>query len=80
METQSALSRAHPRVIVELGAAKAANIEMKRNIAAERAKKAAEDPTADTGIGFSVLRIGSGTERAAAEPETHTQNDTAQFL
>ena len=86
METRSVLSHAHPHVLVELAAAKAANVEMKRNLALERAKEENSDPKESTGIGFSVLSIGgrgAGTSNAKKEepaPESHTRNDTAQFL
>ena len=86
METRSVLSHAHPRVLVELSAAKAANVEMKRNLALERAKEENPDQKKPTGIGFSVLSIGgrgAGTGNANKEepaPESHTRNDTAQFL
>ena len=81
MEQRSAVSLANPRVIVDLATAKAANTEMRRKFALERAKDPEKKET--HGLGFSVLGIG------AATPTPHTReeaaapgaaNPTAEFL
>ena len=70
MEQRSAVSLANPRVIVDLATAKAANTEMRRKFALERAKDP-EEKNETHGLGFSVLGIG------AATPTPHTQEEAA---
>ena len=68
MEQRSALSHQNPRAIVDLRTARAANLAQKRRLAQEKKEPAEEKPT---GIGFSVLSIGSpfGGHTGADNPE-----------
>ena len=59
MEQRSALSHQNPRAIVDLRTARAANLAQKKRIAQEKKDTVEEKPT---GLGFSVLSIGSPVE------------------
>ncbi len=63
MDRQSALSLANPRLVVDIRTARTANLALKKKIAAEKYAKNAEEKantgSTPTGLGFSVLRIGS---------------------
>ena len=57
------LSHQNPRVIVDLRTARAANLILKKSIAAEKLEeaKADQEKKRETGLGFSVLSIGAST-------------------
>ena len=78
------LSHQNPRVIVDLRAARAANLILKKTLAAEKLEeaKADQDKERSTGLGFSVLSIGASSRNHTGEEvgENHGGNVAVQFL